>query len=115
MGTALTTGASASSGAAGALKLCVYITLNDTTPTENVKVLAPGAAGQHGSFVLKGSAANMTTRFKVRRFGLAFTSFPVTGPGAEHVTVTLGSQTRALNLTLPKGSNVSQEKGCTPR
>jgi hypothetical protein len=97
------------------LKVCAYYTVNDTTPTANVKVLAPGAAGLHGSFVLKGNAGNTVTHFKVRANGTAFTSFAVTSPGGERVTVTLGSKSRVLAISLPAGTNVKQQKGCTPR
>jgi hypothetical protein len=109
------TSASARSAAMGPVRMCVYFTVNDTAVTGNVKVKAPGAAGKKGAFVLKGNAANLTTHFKVRRNGMAFTSFVVPGAGSERVTVTLGTQTRAMNLTLPAGANVNPTSGCTPR
>jgi hypothetical protein len=108
------TNASAGPASIGPLRMCVYFTVNDTVTTGNVKVKAAGAAGLKGAFVLKGNAANVTTHFKVRRNGMAFTSFAVPGPGGERVTVTLGSQTRTMNLTLPAGTNVKQPSGCTP-
>jgi hypothetical protein len=98
----------------GPLKVCVYVTVNDSTPTENVKVSATGAAGDRGAFVLKGTAANVTTHFKVRKNGTAFTSFNGTTSGSQRITVTLGWRTRVINLTIPSGTNVRQQAGCTP-
>jgi hypothetical protein len=109
------TGASARPAVVGHLKMCAYFTVNDTAATGNVKVKAAGAAGRKGAFALKGSAANITTHFKVRPNGTAFTSFAVPGPGTERVVVTLGLQTRAMSLALPAGTNVKQTTGCTPR
>ncbi|HWB21523.1 MAG TPA: hypothetical protein VG652_01395 [Gaiellaceae bacterium] len=100
--------------AIGPLKVCAYVTVNDSTPTENIKVLETGAAGFKGSFVLKGVAANVTTHFVVRKNGTAFTSFNGTTVGAEKVTVTLGAKTRVLHLTIPVGTNIRQQAGCVP-
>jgi hypothetical protein len=107
--------ATASDTTIGALKVCVYVTVNDSTPTENIKVLAAGAAGDRGAFVLKGSAANVTTHFTVRKNGTAFTSFNGTTSGNERITITLGPRTRVINLTIPAGTNIRQQAGCTPR
>ncbi|MBV8079769.1 MAG: hypothetical protein JO186_05260 [Actinobacteria bacterium] len=108
-------GAGASRSAIGTLKLCSYYTVNDATTTANIKLLAAGAAGMHGAFVLKGNAANMTVHFTVRSNGTAFTSFPVANGGGERVTATLGAKSRAVNLDLPAGTNVKQQKGCVPQ
>jgi hypothetical protein len=97
------------------LKVCAYVTVNDTTPTENIKVLAAGMAGARGAFVLKGNAANVITHFVVRKNGTAFTSFDGTNGGPEKVTVTLGAKTRVIKLTIPTGTNTRQQTGCTPR
>jgi hypothetical protein len=101
--------------AMGPLRVCAYYSVNDVTTTANVKVHVAGAAGSKGAFVLKGNAANTTVHFKVRTNGTAFTSFPVTTPGGEHVTITIGSQTRALSLALPAGGNIKPQEGCTPK
>jgi hypothetical protein len=113
--TSVPTAKAAPSKAIGPLKVCAYFTVNDTTPTANIKVLEAGAAGFKGAFVLKGAAANMTTHFVVRKNGTAFTSFNGTTQGAEQVTVTLGTKTRVLHLTVPVGTNVKQQAGCVPR
>jgi hypothetical protein len=61
------------------------------------------------------NAGNAIIHFRVRANGTAFTSFTVTGPGGERVTVTLGTQSRAINLSLPASTNAKQQPGCTPR
>jgi hypothetical protein len=99
----------------GPLRVCAYYSVNDVTMTANVKVHVAGAAGSKGAFVLKGSAANATVHFNVRTNGTAFTSFPVTTPGGEHVTITIGNETRAPSLSLPTTGNINPQEGCTPK
>lgn len=107
--------AAASVSAITQLKVCGYYSINDTNPTLNLKVLAPGAAGDRGTFVLRGTSANTAVHFTVRRNGTAFTTLTVQTPGSEHIAVTLGPKYRTMNVTLPAGTNVKQTAGCTPR
>jgi hypothetical protein len=91
----------------GPLTVCVFITNNGSTSTENVHVRDPHAGGMTGTVTFNGQGVNQTNPITLDPNGSAITPFPVSVFGTATIGVMVGPQSASTTFTLGAGNDIT--------
>ena len=98
--------------APGPLTVCVFITNNGSTSTENVHVRDPLAGGASGMVTFVGQGLNQTNPITLDANGSAITSFTVSTLGSATIGAMVGSQSATTTFTLDTETDNSNKTDC---